>query len=110
MATHESQLLPVFGALADPTRFAVVQSLMTGPASVSDLAAPFAMAGPSFLKHLRVLESAGLIITLKAGRVRTVRLEPKKLTSIADWFAQHRQEWEARFDRLGDVISKDNPK
>ena len=61
MATRFESLPAVFSALSDPTRFAVVERLMAGPASVSDLAAPFPMAGPSFLKHLRVLEDAGLV-------------------------------------------------
>jgi DNA-binding transcriptional ArsR family regulator len=101
---YQDGLPDVFGALADPTRFAVVEQLMAGPASVSDLAQPFAMAGPCFLKHLKVLEHAGLVRSSKTGRVRTVMLVPERLVSAGAWFERHRQEWEARFDRLGAVL------
>jgi DNA-binding transcriptional ArsR family regulator len=103
---HQESLPAVFAALADPTRFAVVERLMAGPASVSDLGAPFPMAGPSFLKHLRVLEEAGLVSSTKVGRVRTVMLVPERLNDAADWFAAHRREWDARFDRLGALLNE----
>lgn len=106
MAMHSESLPAVFAALSDPTRFAVVERLMAGPASVSDLAAPFPMAGPSFLKHLRVLEDNGLVSSTKVGRVRTVMLVPQRLNDVADWFAQHRREWDARFDRLGALLDE----
>lgn len=106
MATQSSSLPTVFAALSDATRFAVVERLIAGPASVSDLAAPFSMAGPSFLKHLRVLEDAGLVSSEKTGRVRTVTLVPSRLNDVADWFAWHRREWDARFDRLGALLNE----
>jgi DNA-binding transcriptional ArsR family regulator len=106
MATHSQSLPTVFAALADPTRFAVMERLIAGPASVSDLGAPFPMAGPSFLKHLRVLEDAGLVRSAKRGRVRTVTLVPERLNDVADWFAWHRREWDARFDRLGALLNE----
>lgn len=105
MATQS--LAPVFAALADPTRLAVVERLMSGPASVSDLARPFAMAGPSFLKHLGVLERAGLTRSVKRGRVREVALVPERLEAVADWLARHRAEWERRFDRLGQILDEE---
>lgn len=102
-----AQLPTVFGALADPTRLAVVERLSLGPASVSDLAAPFDMAGPSFLKHLKVLEEAGVVTTLKKGRVRTVRLAPDALGWVESWLRQHRKTWERRLDELGRILEED---
>lgn len=107
MATFSAQLPVVFGALADPTRLAVVERLVSGPASVSELAAPFDMAGPSFLKHLRVLEEAGVVATEKKGRVRTVRLSPDTLAWVETWVKQHRRTWERRLDDLGTFLNED---
>ena len=105
MAMH--QLPAIFGALSDPTRFAVVERLARGPASVSDLAAPFAMAGPSFLKHLKVLEQAGLVTSRKEGRVRTIELAPDTMRSVEDWITAHRNTWERRLDALGTFLKED---
>jgi DNA-binding transcriptional ArsR family regulator len=107
MATFHVRLSGVFGALADPTRLAVVERLVSGPATVSQLAGPFAMAGPSFLKHLKVLEEAGLVTSEKAGRVRTVRLAPDALGWIESWVRQHRRDWERRLDNLGTFLKED---
>ena len=107
MAMHQSELPAIFGALSDPTRFSVVERLARGPASVSDLAAPFAMAGPSFLKHLKVLEDAGLVTSRKVGRVRTVELAPETMRSVEDWIRTHRSTWERRFDALGTFLKED---
>lgn len=107
MATYEAHLPQVFGALADPTRLAVFERLADGPASVSELAAPFAMAGPSFLKHLAVLEAAGLVRSAKTGRVRTVELSPDALSWVETWLRRHRHRWEHRLDRLGTFLAKD---
>jgi DNA-binding transcriptional ArsR family regulator len=90
----------VFAALADPTRRAVVQRLSTGPASVSDLAAPFDMALPSFLKHVRALESCGVIRTRKQGRVRTCSLRRERLDIANNWLEEQRRAWDAMTDRL----------
>lgn len=100
-------LATVFGALADPTRLAVVERLAQGPASVSDLATPFDMAGPSFLKHLKVLEDAGLVRSAKKGRVRTVTLDPDALAWVEDWGARHRRQWQGRLDALGTFLEKE---
>jgi len=105
---HKASLPGLFGALADPTRLAVVERLVQGEASVSALAAPFGMAGPSFLKHLGVLERAGLITTRKQGRVRTVRLAPEAMRSIEDWVRAHRQTWERRLDDLGTFLEAES--
>lgn len=107
MATFHAQLPIVFGALADPTRLAVVDRLVSGPASVSELAEPFDMAGPSFLKHLRVLEDAGMVTSEKTGRVRTVRLAPEALGWVETWVKQHRLAWERRLDDLGTFLKED---
>ena len=95
-----NQLDPVFHALADPTRRAVVERLVDGPAAVGELARPFHMALPSFLQHLKVLERSGLVRSEKAGRVRTVHLEAAALMAAQAWLAEQRRQWERRLDRL----------
>lgn len=107
MATYRSELPSVFAALSDRTRLAVVEQLVSGPASVSELAAAFPMAGPSFLKHLRVLQDAGLITSVKKGRVRTVKLAPEPLTWVDDWLQSHRAGLESRLDRLGVFLKEE---
>ena len=91
---------PVFHALADPTRRAVVERLSRGPASVTELARPFGMALPSFTQHLGVLERSGLVRSHKAGRVRTYALDTRPLNTAVGWLAQQRSTWEQRLDRL----------
>ena len=110
MDTFSTQLPTVFGALADPTRLAVVERLVSGPASVSELRAPFDMAGPSFLKHLKVLEDAGVVATDKKGRVRTVRLSLETLGWVETWLRQHRRRWERRLDDLGTLLKEETDK
>lgn len=107
MATYQTALSNVFAALADPTRLAVVERLTRGPARVTDLAAPFDMARPSFLKHLKVLEEAGLVVSRKTGRVRMVSLAPQPFMTIEDWVRAHRLNWKRRLDDLGVFLSKD---
>ena len=100
MEQYSGRLDGVFQALADPTRRAVLAQLNKGPASISELAKPFDMALPSFMKHIRLLEESGWIQTRKVGRVRTCSLE-KKAFAVADkWLSEQRLIWEARFDRL----------
>ena len=94
----------VFLALGDPTRRAVVCRLGTGAASVTDLAAPFAMALPSFMKHLGVLERSGLIRTQKQGRTRICELQPATLRGVETWMADQRALWESRSDRLAHYV------
>ena len=91
----------LFHALADPTRRAVVERLREGEAPVSALAAPHDMALPSFLKHLRVLEGAGLVRSVKRGRVRTCSLDGARLAEAERWIAEQRERWEGQLDRLG---------
>ena len=106
MATFHPELTTIFGALSDPTRLAVVERLASGRSSVSELSRPFGLRGPSFLKHLKVLESAGLIRTRKKGRVRTAELELDSLRWVENWVARHRSEWERRLDDLGDFLQR----
>jgi DNA-binding transcriptional ArsR family regulator len=96
----------VFAALSDSTRQRVVERLSAGPASISELSRPFDMAGPSFLKHIKVLESAGLVLTEKTGRVRTARLAPDALREVEDWVGQHRRRWERHLDELGSFLNQ----
>lgn len=103
----QSHLPTLFAALSDPTRLAVVERLMEGDAPVSALAAPFDMAGPSFLKHLGVLERAGLVTSRKQGRVRMVGLAPQALDPLQDWLTRHRRAWETRLDRLDATLDED---
>ena len=93
-----------FHALSDPTRRAVVTRLMQGPAPVKELAGPFGMGLPAFLKHLRVLEESGLIATEKNGRTRTCRVEPERLRQAESWLAEQRALWQAAADRLADYV------
>lgn len=90
----------VFRALADPTRRQVLERLGRSPATVSELAAPFDMALPSFVQHLAVLEKCGLVRSKKRGRVRTVELVPGGARPAEDWLAGQRALWERRLDQL----------
>ncbi|TAL54397.1 metalloregulator ArsR/SmtB family transcription factor [Pandoraea sp.] len=106
MDNYEIGLDVVFHALADPTRRAVIQRLGRGPATVSELAEPFDMALPSFMKHVRVLEGTGLIRSTKIGRIRTCTLEREKLAAAERWFAQQRALWASRYDNLDNLLEK----
>lgn len=106
MAKYE-ELDAVLVALADPTRRDVVRRLGEGPASVGDLAGAFPITLPSFLKHVRTLESAGLIRTAKTGRVRTCVLNRERLAVVEDWLAEQRSVWEQRTDRLERFVTEE---
>jgi len=99
-----------FRALADPTRRAVVQALVAGPAAVSDLARPFEMALPSFLQHLKVLEESGLVSTHKSGRVRTCTLRTEPLAAAGHWLEAQRTLWTKRLDQLDRLVLQLNEK
>jgi len=90
----------VFHALSNPTRRKVVERLSAGPATVSELAAPFDMQLPSFVQHLSVLERSRLVRSKKRGRVRTYELAPERFKVVEDWLAARRRLWEARLDRF----------
>jgi DNA-binding transcriptional ArsR family regulator len=83
----------------------MVERLVRGPASVSQLAEPLAMSLAAVVQHLGVLEEAGMVASQKTGRVRTCRLEPAALRRVEDWLVAQRTEWERRFDRLGEVLA-----
>ena len=100
-ATIDAQTLDRgFQALADATRRAVLAQLSLGEASITDLAAPYDMALPSFLQHVRVLETAGLVSTKKTGRVRRCRLETQRLRDLQEWISTYQAAWDLRLDRL----------
>jgi len=93
-----------FSALADPTRRAIVERLADGEASVTELAAPFAMSLPAVSKHLKVLENAGLISRGRRAQWRPCRLEPEPLKEASDWLQEYRRLWEERLDRLDEYL------
>jgi DNA-binding transcriptional ArsR family regulator len=105
MDQYPEQLNGIFQALADPTRRAVLGRLGRGPASVSELAKPFDMALPSFMKHIHVLEGSGWIRTRKQGRVRTCAIEKKPLAAVEAWLSAQRALWEDRTDRLEQFVT-----
>ncbi|ASR38025.1 transcriptional regulator [Prauserella marina] len=105
MAQHLAELDGLFLALADPTRRAVIHRLGHGPASVSDLAREATMTLPSFMKHVRMLESNGLIHTAKSGRVRTCVLNREQFAVVEGWLSQQRRLWEERTDRLENFVT-----
>lgn len=107
MSPAAAPLDRVFHALADPSRLGIVERLSRGPASVGELAEPLAMALPSVMKHLRVLEDGGLVLSKKTGRVRTYRIQPRALAAIDKWVSQRRAAWDARFDRLDQLLALD---
>ncbi|MEM9669383.1 MAG: metalloregulator ArsR/SmtB family transcription factor [Pseudomonadota bacterium] len=100
----------VFRALSDPTRRAVVRQLSSGPASVSELAEPFDMALPSFVQHLNILQSAGLVSSIKVGRVRTCKLVPETLTPVEEWLTDTKRFWAKRIDALENYLADETAK
>jgi DNA-binding transcriptional ArsR family regulator len=96
----------VFHALADANRRAMVDRLLAGPASVSELAEPLPMSLPAVVQHLRVLEDSGLVRSRKKGRVRMCEIEPRGLTAAERWFTERREFWEGRLDRLGTYLKE----
>ena len=109
MAQYSSTLDGVFQAVADPTRRAVLGRLGSGPASIGELAAPFDMALPSFMKHIRYLEKNGLITTRKIGRVRMCTIERDRFTLIESWLSEQRSIWAGRTDRLEQFVTAPTP-
>lgn len=97
---HSATLDLMYTALADSTRRAMIARLARGPASVSELAKPLKMSLPAITPHLRLLEESGFVITEKIGRVRTCRIQPKRLDAAQSWLAKQKSMWEARFDRM----------
>ncbi|MGI8499351.1 MAG: ArsR/SmtB family transcription factor [Gemmatimonadaceae bacterium] len=96
----------VFYALSNSTRRKVLEQLSVGPATVSELAAPFDMKLPSFVQHLSVLEQSRLVKSKKRGRVRTYEIAPERLKVAEDWLTERRQLWEVRFDRFDKYVKQ----
>ena len=105
MLNKSTALDLTFQALADSTRRAILAELTRGPSSVSKLARPLAMSLPAVMQHLAVLEGSGLVRSVKVGRVRTCRIEPKALSLAEQWINQRRAEWEQHFDQLGEYLN-----
>jgi DNA-binding transcriptional ArsR family regulator len=99
-------LSTTLAALADPTRRAILARLLSGEATVSELAEPFDMALPSVSKHLKVLERAGLIRQGRQAQTRPRRLEAAPLKDVAEWIEPYRRLWDERFDRLGAYLDR----
>jgi DNA-binding transcriptional ArsR family regulator len=100
----DDQLSVVFGALADPTRRAILARLAGGEATVTELATPFAMSLPAVSKHLKVLERAGLISRGRSAQWRPCHLEAAPLADVAEWVQAYRRFWEGSFDRLDEHL------
>ena len=109
MLNQQSQIGPVFQALADPTRRELVERLSSGPASVSELAGPLPMSLSAVVQHLGVLEAGGIVRTKKVGRVRTCQLDPDALDVARAWSAGQQAAWEHRLDRLGAFLTETEP-
>jgi DNA-binding transcriptional ArsR family regulator len=105
---HHEDLDRVFHALSDTTRRAIVERLVAGPATVSDLASPFAMTLSAIGQHIQLLESCGLVRTAKVGRTRQVQLSTETLARAEQWFTAHRARWERRLSRLADVLAEED--
>jgi len=110
MVKYSQQLDSTFGALADPTRRAILATLMLGEASISKLAEPHRMSLPAVMKHIRVLEDAGLVSQEKTGRTRHCRLAAQPLKDAEQWISQYRQFWEGAFDSLERFLSQPEEK
>lgn len=102
--TPQTDLDRRFHALADPTRRAMLERLVKGPAAVSELAAPFGMALPTVMQHLKVLEGSGLIRSEKQGRTRTCAIDPSALRQVESWFDAQVRLWESRLDALDALV------
>ena len=107
MTKHNPDLSLLFHALADPTRRSTLTRLAEGPARVTDLAGPTGLRLPTVMRHLSVLEEAGLISTSKDGRIRTCALVPEALAPVRTWLDEQRAIWDARLDRLDAFVMKE---
>lgn len=112
MAKHDTDLNLLFRALADPTRRGILERLLAGPATVTDLAAPTGMALPTVLRHIGVLQAAQLIHSEKTGRARLCHARPDAVAALEDWLSRQRATWKSRLDRLDAYalnLTKENP-
>lgn len=103
------QLSVIFGALADPTRRAILAMLADGEATVTELTAPFAISMPAISRHLKVLEQAGLITRNRSGQHLSSTLQPAPLQEATEWMERYRQFWDASFDRLDAHLRRAGP-
>jgi DNA-binding transcriptional ArsR family regulator len=110
MNIDDNRLNLKMAALADPTRRAIIKRLQQGEATVTELAAPFAMSQPAISKHLKTLEEAGLILRSRDAQTRPCRLAPDGLSEIALWMNNHREMWEHTLDRLESYIETQKEK
>ncbi len=99
------QLSAVFGALADPTRRAILTRLTQGDATVAEIAAPFRVSQPAISRHLKVLEQAGLISRRRRATARLSHLEAEPLREATAWLARYREYWDERYDRLDALLA-----
>ena len=106
MSTATDRLDRTFGALADPTRRAILARLAAGEASVTELAHPFEMSLPAVSKHLKVLERAGLVARGRERQWRPARLEARPLKEVAEWTQAYRRFWEESYDRLDEYLDE----
>jgi DNA-binding transcriptional ArsR family regulator len=104
--TTVDHLSAVFGALADPTRRAILARLTEGEASVAELAAPFAMSQPAISRHLKVLEQAGLISRSRRATARLSHLRAEPLREATAWLARYREYWEESYERLDELLTE----
>jgi DNA-binding transcriptional ArsR family regulator len=100
------QLTAVFGALADPTRRAILARLTAGDATVTELAAPFSVSQPAISRHLKVLEEAGLISRRRRATARLSHLEAEPLREATAWLARYQEFWDERYDRLDALLAE----
>ena len=105
-ATHPGNLDAVFGALADPTRRAILARLADGDASVNELAAPFAMSQPAISRHLKVLERAGLVSRTRRATARLSHLEAEPLRDATEWLARYQAWWDESHGRLDALLAR----
>jgi DNA-binding transcriptional ArsR family regulator len=109
MVKYSANLDATFSALSDPTRRTILTTLQLGHASVTELARPHDISMPAILKHLHVLEHAGLIEQKKTGRIRMCRLTVAPMQQAADWLSMYRIFWENQLDNLGRFLEQTNP-
>ena len=108
MLNHSANLDLAFQALGDPTRRAIVARLSQGPASVKEIAGPLPMSLPAVMQHLALLESSGLVVSQKHGRVRTCRIAPERVSACERWLSAQRAQWESRLDRLDAYLKEES--
>jgi DNA-binding transcriptional ArsR family regulator len=107
MLKYQDDLDRAFHALADATRRGILDRLSQGPASISELAKPYAATLAAIQQHVQVLEASGLVVTEKRGRTRECRISSAAVLRVERWLSERRQLWEYRFDQLGRLVERD---